>query len=143
MKNIFLTRRTIAHSGKVFYLHLFLSVTLYLMVTGCAQQTPSRDATFGYFLYKGNDSIYNTPIHREKQYFNPILSGFQPDPSICRKGNDYYLVNSSFAYYPGIPIYHSTDLVNWTSIGHVLNRPSQLRLDKTRLSGGIYAPDIK
>lgn len=139
----FINRNHQPHSGiSSLLVILFLAYGI-LCTTGCKSPVYPRDATFGYFLYKGNDSIYNTPIHREKQYFNPILSGFQPDPSICRKGNDYYLVNSSFAYYPGVPIYHSTDLVNWTSIGHVLNRPSQLQLDKTRLSGGIYAPDIK
>jgi alpha-N-arabinofuranosidase len=71
-----------------------------------------------------------------------VLSGFYPDPAICRKGNDYYLVVSSFAYYPGIPIFHSLDLVHWKQIGHVLNRPSQLNLDGIRLSGGVYAPAI-
>ena len=75
---------------------------------------------------------------------NPILPGCYPDPSICRVGNDYYLVNSSFAYYPGIPIWHSTDLLHWTRLGYVLNRPSQLSLkDGLRINGGIYAPDIK
>lgn len=74
---------------------------------------------------------------------NPILGGFYPDPSICRKGDDYFLVNSSFSYYPGVPIFHSKDLVNWKPLGHVLNRPSQLNLDGIRLSGGIYAPAIQ
>ncbi len=140
-----LSLRSIWHCrrGKYFYLFPLLSSLLCSSFIGCTEQISPQDAIFSYFLYKGNDSIFNTPIDSEKQYFNPILSGFHPDPSICRKGNDYYLVNSSFAYYPGIPIYHSTDLVNWTSIGHVLNRPSQLNLDNIRLSGGIYAPDIK
>jgi beta-xylosidase len=77
------------------------------------------------------------------QYQNPILAGFMPDPSICRKGDDYYLVNSSFSYFPGVPIWHSKDLVNWKQIGHVLNRPSQLKLGNAMMSWGIYAPDIK
>lgn len=74
---------------------------------------------------------------------NPILKGFYPDPSICRVGEDYYLVTSSFEYYPGIPIFHSKDLVHWEQIGHVLNRPSQLNLDSVRVSGGVYAPTIR
>lgn len=75
---------------------------------------------------------------------NPLLPGCYPDPSICRVGNDYYLVNSSFAFYPGVPIWHSTDLKEWKQLGYVLNRPSQLPLkDGLRISGGIYAPDIK
>jgi len=74
---------------------------------------------------------------------NPILTGFYPDPSICRVGEDYYLVTSSFAYYPGVPIFHSRDLVNWKQLGHVLDRPSQLNLDGAGISGGIFAPTIR
>ena len=74
---------------------------------------------------------------------NPILKGFYPDPSICRVNEDYYLVTSSFEYYPGIPIFHSKDLVHWEQIGHVLDRPSQLNLDSIRASGGVYAPTIR
>jgi len=79
----------------------------------------------------------------ENQYQNPILAGFMPDPSICRKGDDYYLVNSTFSYFPGVPIWHSKDLVNWKQIGHVLNRESQLSLRNSSMSQGVYAPDIK
>jgi alpha-N-arabinofuranosidase len=74
---------------------------------------------------------------------NPILPGFYPDPSICRVGNDYYLVTSSFAYFPGIPIFHSKDLVNWEQIGHVLDHPYQLNLDGVGHSEGIFAPTIR
>ena len=77
------------------------------------------------------------------KYQNPIIPGFYPDPSICRVGKDYYLVTSSFQYFPGVPVFHSTDLVNWEQIGHCLNRPSQLPLHKTWTSGGIYAPTIR
>ena len=78
------------------------------------------------------------------QLQNPVLPGCYPDPSICRVGNDYYVVNSSFAFFPGVPIWHSTDLTNWEQLGYVLNRPSQLPMyDGLRISGGIYAPDIK
>ncbi|MEH7492005.1 glycoside hydrolase family 43 protein [Neobacillus niacini] len=80
----------------------------------------------------------------EKQTFqNPILPGFYPDPSICRAGDDYYLITSSFGFFPGVPIFHSKDLVNWEQIGHVLDRPSQLNLDGGGISGGIYAPTIR
>ncbi|KAI7848586.1 glycosyl hydrolase [Circinella umbellata] len=75
---------------------------------------------------------------------NPIIPGFNPDPSICRVGNDYYLVTSTFQFFPGIPIYHSQDLVNWTQIGNVLDRPEQIPdLDKTLINGGIWAPTIR
>lgn len=74
---------------------------------------------------------------------NPIIPGFHPDPSICRVGGDYYLVNSSFEYFPGVPIFHSTDLQNWKQIGNVLNRESQLSLKDATGWQGIYAPTIR
>lgn len=78
-----------------------------------------------------------------KTFQNPILPGFYPDPSICRANDDYYLVTSSFAYFPGVPIFHSKDLVHWKQIGHVLDRPSQLPLDGQGHSEGIFAPTIR
>lgn len=59
---------------------------------------------------------------------DPVIPGFHPDPSVCRAGEDYYLACSSFEYYPGIPVFHSRDLVHWTQIGNALDRPEQLRL---------------
>src|SRR5512134_979340 len=78
-----------------------------------------------------------------KTFRNPILPGFYPDPSICRVGGDYYLVTSTFEYFPGLPIFHSRDLIHWRQIGHVLDRPSQLDLDEVRPSAGLYAPTIR
>jgi xylan 1,4-beta-xylosidase len=74
---------------------------------------------------------------------NPVLPGFNPDPTICRAGPDYFLVTSSFEYFPGLPLYHSLDLVHWRQLGHVLDRPSQLPLDGVRSSGGLYAPTLR
>lgn len=74
---------------------------------------------------------------------NPVIPGFYPDPSICRVGDDYFLVTSSFEYFPGVPLFHSRDLVEWTQIGHCLTRQSQLPLHRVRSSGGIYAPTIR
>lgn len=76
-------------------------------------------------------------------YQNPVVPGFHPDPSICRAGEDYYLVTSSFEYVPGVPLFHSRDLVHWRLIGHCLTRPSQLKLAGVPSSGGIYAPTIR
>lgn len=76
-------------------------------------------------------------------YKNPVIPGFYPDPSICRKGEDYYLVNSSFEYFPGIPLFHSRNLVQWEQIGHVLTRKTQAVLDNCPASGGIWAPTIR
>ncbi len=74
---------------------------------------------------------------------NPIIPGFHPDPSICRVGEDYYLVTSSFEFFPGVPLFHSRDLINWEQIGHVLSRRSQLELEGCHPSGGIYAPTLR
>ena len=74
---------------------------------------------------------------------NPVLTGFYPDPSICRVGEDYYLVCSSNEYFPGLPIFHSKNLVNWQQIGHVLDRPNQISLDSVNPSSGIFAPTIR
>jgi xylan 1,4-beta-xylosidase len=79
----------------------------------------------------------------KKGFYNPILKGFYPDPSICRVNNNYYLVNSTFSYYPGIPIFYSKDLVNWVLIGHAMDRPEQLNLDGFGVSRGIFAPAIR
>ena len=77
------------------------------------------------------------------QYTNPIIPGLYPDPSICRVGDDYYLVTSSFEYFPGVPLFHSKDLVNWRQIGHCLTTERQLPLGNAGSSGGIYAPTIR
>lgn len=115
----------------------------FMVATHCFAQNSLPEASFGFLNYRGDDAFYRQSIDVNHSYFNPVLKGFYPDPSICRKGDTFYLVNSSFAYYPGIPIFKSTDLVHWQQIGHVLNRPSQLNLDGIRISGGIYAPAIE
>jgi len=74
---------------------------------------------------------------------NPILPGYHPDPSICRVGDDYYLVNSSFVWYPGLPIYHSKDLVNWKIIGHGIDRPDMVDFNGLPETFGIFAPTIR
>lgn len=76
------------------------------------------------------------------RYKNPIIPGFNPDPSIVRVDKDYYLVTSSFEYYPGVPVYHSKDLINWEHIGYCLERHN-LNLEGVPCSGGIYAPTIR
>ena len=80
-------------------------------------------ALFDYFSYKGNDDFYiSNPLSDEDYFYNPILPGWYSDPSVCTNGEgDYFLVTSTFTYFPGVPIFHSKDLVNWKQIGHVLN----------------------
>ncbi|MDP4261424.1 MAG: glycoside hydrolase family 43 protein [Bacteroidota bacterium] len=87
-------------------------------------------------------TLFLQSFGQSNYYTNPVLAGFYPDPGICRAGDDYYLVNSSFSYYPGLPIFHSKDLVNWKQIGNAMNRPEQLNLDGAGVSRGLFAPDI-
>lgn len=85
-------------------------------------------------------------VHPDKEineYHNPVIQGFYPDPSICRVGEDYYMAHSSFEYFPGVPIFHSKDLIHWEQIGHALTRKSQLKLDTVPASRGIYAPTLR
>ncbi len=77
------------------------------------------------------------------KYKNPIITGYNPDPSICRVGEDYYIVNSTFEYFPGVPIYHSKNLVNWELKGYCLTEENQLWLKGCHPSGGIYAPTLR
>ena len=98
---------------------------------------------FSQFTYQGNDPIYEQNPLKADEFYSPILQGCYPDPSICQKGNDYYLVHSSFAIFPGVPIFHSNDLVNWKQIGHVLDRTSQLQVEDCGISAGVYAPAIR
>jgi alpha-N-arabinofuranosidase len=79
----------------------------------------------------------------KRTYRNPVIPGFYPDPSVCRVGEDFYLITSTFEYFPGVPIFHSRDLVHWRQLGHVLDRPSQLDLDHVEPSDGIFAPTIR
>jgi len=88
------------------------------------------------------DAVVNV-VQNGQTFQNPIISGFHPDPSICRAGDDYYMVHSTFEYFPGVPVFHSKDLVHWRQIGYCLTRKSQLNLNKVRASGGIYAPTIR
>lgn len=77
------------------------------------------------------------------KYSNPIIPGFYPDPSVCKANGKYYMVCSSFNYFPGVPLFESEDLINWSQIGHVLTRDSQLPLENQSISGGVYAPTIR
>ncbi len=102
----------------------------------------NQSVNFYQFTYEGKDEIFKSPL-KNNQFRNPILAGFYPDPSIVRVDDNYYLVNSSFAYSPGVPIFQSKDLINWQSLGHVLTTPTQLPIEKQSSSRGIYAPTIR
>jgi xylan 1,4-beta-xylosidase len=104
--------------------------------------TPPAEARFDWFEYLGRDPVHSVPAG-PGEYRNPILGGFHPDPSIVRVGADYYLVTSTFSWYPGIPVFHSRDLVGWTQIGNAVDRPDMLRFDGLGMSRGVFAPTIE
>ncbi|MBO9586592.1 MAG: glycoside hydrolase family 43 protein [Flavobacterium sp.] len=97
---------------------------------------------FSNVIYKGDDQIYKNNPLKEDEFYSPILQGCYPDPAITRKGDDFYMVCSSFAMFPGVPIFHSKDLVNWTDLGGVLNNVSEFNPHDTGISAGVYAPGI-
>lgn len=103
----------------------------------------SADPRFDWFEYTGDEAVFRDSAAGPGAYQNPILTGFYPDPSITRAGDDYYIVNSTFAYFPGIPVFRSRDLVNWRQVGNVIDRPSQLDFDGLGLSEGVFAPTIE
>lgn len=79
---------------------------------------------------------------RAQGFRNPVLPGFHADPSVCRSGDDFYLVNSTFQYFPGVPVFHSKDLIHWEQVGACLTRESQVRIEGMDEQTGIYAPTI-
>ena len=98
------------------------------------------EARFDWFRYTGRDPVFEgLPAGHAP---NPILAGFYPDPSITQAGDAYYLVNSTFTWFPGIPVFRSTDLVTWEQIGNAIDRPSMLDFNDRGLSEGVFAPTI-
>lgn len=110
-------------------------------VAGAAAAADATHARFSAFTYRGHDAVFDGPLPAG-HFRNPILTGFQPDPTLCRVGDDYYLVTSSFSYLPGLPVHHSRDLVNWRLIGHAITKPGPLRYAGLRVSRGLFAPAL-
>jgi xylan 1,4-beta-xylosidase len=120
--------------------------SLYAMAAGlAAMATPATGlaapvARFASVSYQAAEERPVTP----GSFRNPVLPGFQPDPSIVRVGDDFYLVNSTFAWFPGIPVYHSRDLVDWRLIGHAIDRPGMLDFAGLSIDNdAVYAPAIE
>jgi xylan 1,4-beta-xylosidase len=88
-------------------------------------------------------SITAVSAQEKTTFINPVLAGFYPDPSVLRVGKDYYLINSTFSYFPGIPVFHSKDLKNWKQIGNVISRTSQMNFLGHRMTRGLFAPAIE
>jgi xylan 1,4-beta-xylosidase len=131
---------------QVFFLTVLLALFSNAVIYGSDKpkgKQAKNAPLFSGFVYQGNDKVYNENPLKPDEFYNPILQGCYPDPAITRKGDDYYLVCSSFAIFPGVPIFHSKDLVNWKQIGHVLDRTSQLKVEDCGISAGVYAPAIK
>jgi alpha-N-arabinofuranosidase len=117
----------------------FVLAALALLTLAARPAEPT--AVFDWFEYRGEDPIDRSPL-ATNSYRNPILKGFYPDPSITRVGDDFYLVTSTFCWFPGLPVFHSRDLVHWTQIGNAIDRPDQLDFARLGLSRGVFAPDI-
>lgn len=110
------------------------------VMTSAAAPAPKQGpAIFDWFDYRATNE---QPAPGPGEYGNPILQGFYPDPSIVRVGNDFYLVNSTFSWFPGIPVFHSRDLVHWTQISNAIDQPGQLDFAKIGMSRGVFAPAI-
>ncbi len=131
-------------------IRIAIAATVVTTLANCSARTSgiepqSSVAIFDSFSYEGKDSIYDAnPLPDKSSFYNPVLAGWYSDPAICTNGEgDYFLATSTFTFYPGVPLFHSRDLVNWKQVGHILDRPSQLRnIEKQHVSGGIFAPDI-
>jgi xylan 1,4-beta-xylosidase len=106
------------------------------------EKTAKNPPVFSKVVYQGDDQLYKKHPLKAGEFYNPILQGCYPDPAITRKGDDFYMVCSSFAMFPGVPIFHSKDLVNWTDLGGVLNNVNEFNPHDTGISQGVYAPGI-
>jgi xylan 1,4-beta-xylosidase len=110
---------------------LLTMITVFLILESCNQRDESVRM-----------SAPDNQLVEADSFTNPVIPGFNPDPCIIRVDEDYYIVTSSFEWFPGIPVYHSLDLVNWQQTGHILTKESQLNLRGVGNSSGIFAPSI-
>lgn len=121
---------------------VLVAALLSLAAHASAQSPAAPPVYFDWFEYRGRDVAFEAPLPAG-HYRNPVLAGFHADPSIVAANGKFYLVNSSFTYFPGIPVFESTDLVHWKQIGNVIDRPTQLDFDGLSVSRGIFAPTIE
>jgi xylan 1,4-beta-xylosidase len=118
----------------------FLGTSALMLGSLLATAAVAGPARFEEFRYEGRAQEQVAPAADE--YRNPVLSGYYPDPSITRVGEDYYLVTSTFTHFPGLPVFHSRDLVTWKQIGNAIDRPGQLDFSGLPVSKAVFAPDI-
>ncbi|HEY2418961.1 MAG TPA: glycoside hydrolase family 43 protein [Steroidobacteraceae bacterium] len=117
-------------------------VPLLLALSLWTSAAPAQSVDFDWFEYSGHDAVFERPLP-SGSYRNPVLAGFYPDPSVTRVGNKFYLVNSTFTYFPGIPVFESGDLVHWRQIGNAVDRVSEISFDGLDVSRGLFAPTIR
>ena len=126
-----------------------------LLLAGCgadrdggkATATASGDgapapAYFDWFEYTGRDAAFEAPVP-DGSFRNPVLSGFHSDPAVTAANGKFYLVASTFTFFPGIPVFESEDLVHWKQVGNAIHRPEQLDFDGLGVSRGVFAPSIE
>jgi len=119
-------------------------ILLSALLTGACGVLPAiaeEPIVFEWFEYAGRDATFSEPLP-SGSFHNPVLAGYYPDPSVVRVEDRFYLVNSTFAHWPGIPIHESTDLVHWTLIGHALSDARKVNFDGLGISRGVFAPSI-
>jgi xylan 1,4-beta-xylosidase len=119
-----------------------IALMMWACIAAAVDTADAPRAYFDWFEYRGKDAFFDAPL-AQGFYRNPILAGFYPDPSVVRVGSRFYLVNSTFSYFPGIPVFESTDLVHWRQVGNVLARTSKLSFTGLGVSRGVFAPSIR
>ena len=127
---------------RLILLSSMMGVLSFMGVNSQTKKTSKNPAIFSNAVYEGTDKVYIDNPLKPDEFYNPILQGCYPDPAITRKGDDYYMVCSSFAMFPGVPIFHSKDLVNWTDLGGILNNVDEFNPHDTGISQGVFAPSI-
>ncbi len=116
-----------------------IGAVLAALLTAPAQADPAPTARFEYVEYLALDEGQTTAAG---QYRNPVLPGFHPDPSIVNVGDDFYAVTSTFSWFPGLPVFHSRDLVHWQQVGNAIDRPGQVDFAGLGTNRGLFAPAI-
>ncbi|MBJ7416321.1 MAG: glycoside hydrolase family 43 protein, partial [Niveispirillum sp.] len=119
----------------------FASLLAMGLLLGTSGVGYAGEARFDWFEYRGSDPA-DAKTLGANEYRNPVIAGFYPDPSITRAGEDYYLVNSSFGWLPGLPVFHSRDLVTWTQVSNAIARPGLVNFGHGGLTGGLFAASI-
>lgn len=116
-----------------------------MFLSGCNSdiKVSPGQAYFGSVTYTGNDPVFNPANLKSGEIFNPVLQGSYSDASICRKGNDYYMALANYTFFPGIPVLHSTDLVNWEQICYAFPTEQQLMNTSLRADQGVFPSAIR